>query len=272
MGSRDETNRTSYERYPFDSDVFTSNQAKHLYRLNDDMVDINSPIQRPLTTSPNLYKQFTEPNHNENKKHADVIEIQVRHNIKHADNISNTQSSNWDERPLNVSSQPVPHPVDYINLDERPVIPNPNLEIYSMQKSKQEFTEMDLCNIRKPVSQSFSNSKENNIKMKKTVSVRPKEVTILPMEVNTKKFLKRRSKLAYDPMRAVQDEKDKYFDDTQSVVSMSRLSNVKSRTDSNLRPHPVARKDYRNNSNSNSQIIHKRKSIAPSILKTIQVS
>ena len=70
-------------------------------------------------------------------------------------------------------------------------------------------------------------------------------------------------------MRAVQDEKDKYFDDSQSVVSMSKLSNVKSRTDSNLRPHPVTRKDFRNITNSSSQIIQKRKSIAPSILKTI---
>jgi hypothetical protein len=259
MASRDETNRTSYEKYPFDSDLYTSNQTKHSYRLNDDMVDIN------------LYRDFTDPNHTE-KKHIDMIEIQVRHNIKHVENIANSQSWNFDERPLNVSSQPVSHPVDYVNSDERPIMPNPNLKMYGMQKSNQEFTEMSLCNNRKPVSQSFSNSKDNKIKLKKTVSVRPKEVTTLIKEVNTKKFLKRRSKLAYDPMRAVQDEKDKYFDDSQSVVSMSRLSNVKSRTDSNLRPNPVTRKDFRNISNSNSQIIQKRKSIAPSILKTIQVS
>lgn len=261
-------NRASFGRSTYDSGLFKSNQTQNYSRTNQELVDIISPDDRPMRSPPNMFQHFTVPNYAENKRQVDTIGVNVRHNIKPVPTHYSIpiNALNYDERPLNKIENPLASSVDYASSDERPIRPNPNIG-YNMAASTPEVQKIQY-NEQKPVfiqHTKMSPVKESKMSPNKADFKIPKEISIGNKNVNPKKFLKRRSKLGYDPIKAVQDEKEKSFNDTQSVTSISKLSYVQARTDSNLRPDPQARKDFRKTKNSNSEILKQRKSICSTV-------
>jgi hypothetical protein len=263
-----DNHRASFGRSTYDSSLFKSNQTQNYSRTNQGMIDITSPDDRPVRSPPNMFQHFTVPNYAENKRQVEIIGVNIRHNVKPAANLySNLISTlDYDERPLNKIEKPLAPPVDYTSLDERPIRPNSNTG-YNAATSKSDAQRIEYKE-QKPVflqQTKMTPVKEPKISPKKADFKIPKQTSISCKNMTPKKFLKRRSKLGYDPMKAVQDEREKSFNETQSVTSMSKFSCVQARTDSNLRPDPQVRKDFRKAKNSNSQILQQRKSICPTI-------
>lgn len=73
-------------------------------------------------------------------------------------------------------------------------------------------------------------------------------------------FLKKRSKIVYDPIQAINEGKDQGLNDSKNVTSMTNLKNIKARTDSGLRIWISSknREEFRKVKCSSSDILQKQ--------------
>jgi hypothetical protein len=233
-------------------------------------------------------------NHLTSLKKIDSIDVMLRYNVnpdtynvrssaESATLTKNTVSFNINEneyhsnrQPHEILKKPLPNP------DERPIRQGNFSDVYGASDASYDNQRINTTRSvdQRPILQSFSNvhhlmkrSVIEDCKSERSDTMTCKTVGNMKNKNNANEanFLRKRSNLKYDPIKAVKLDKQKTLNDTTSQCSKSKYNDVKSKIDSGLHKpsSPKSRTEFRKGG-SNSQIIQKRKSTNSTISKVAE--
>ena len=154
---------------------------------------------------------------------------------------------------------------DPIYQDDREIRKSLDIEVLMQKENKHNTPKGNTKTRTNPhIFKNINNKSEKGTqkvyrKQKSQTSLHQKDKNKIKKNPQSSNFLKKRSKMGYDPMKAIHEENNKRFNDAKSVTSASRLKYVKARTDSGLRAcvSSKARIEFRKTTGDSSQIIHK---------------
>lgn len=272
-----------YERSPISSSVYSSN----LTGRADNFTRTSDVLREGVNTSQNkfTYPHLTYSNYDPYSKISQNEDNLLKRTERY---ISDRLSSNYpDKKPVDPSNvQKTTSSVQFTtstsipNPDDRPIRPTADPIVTfnptSLAPKTDRSPRRSLDEV--PVFQSFHNPKESKREKQKSPkhskNYNSTKVTKVDINGNEKSYLRKRSTLKYDPMKASKDQ-DSSVNDSISNAGIN-LKEIKARTDSGLRAavSPKTRADFRRQGTSNSQILKEKNptSTVPVITQDLSVA
>jgi len=253
------------------SSNYTSTQSQKYSTATFEASQSYPEDDRPLRPSQGKYTNFSAYNPPERKK-VELLGVKSREQVNYSGNqdvhtflLSDHQNSVI-LHSKNKHKEPKMYQLKPTYQDERPIRQNVGIKTLMQAGNAHNSSKKTLKMEENPPA--FKNTHSDKL-LKTTQKFYKKQNSQSSLYQKDKKkfekgsqkpnFLKKRSKMSYDPMKAIIEDKNQAFNDTKSVTSASNLKNIKARTDSGLRAciSPRTRAEFRKNTGTNSQIVLK---------------
>jgi len=251
MSQRNDNQRSSYEGSPVNSTTYASNQSQK-YSTNN-FTQYNNYKEEVGGTKETfqghtIFSVYNPPE----KKNSHQEGKNIRYDSK-------------EDESVDIAPEKLKTVTMITDPDERPIKPCSDTPSFGMNDHKVNSSKNILAECESPlICQNFSTEVDKNggekvMKKQKSQSSLTKKKPKANKNPKTKQFLKKRSKMTYDPMKAISEE-NRILNNERSVSNSWRYKNIQARTDSGLRDciSPHQRSEFRKSQESNSQIMSEK--------------